>query len=159
MSKREHENIKDRESNANRTIYKSYVIDDGLNLPKEVVEVIEMRVTTAWRDAYKKVCEENRRHKGEWLDAEVVRIYETKSWVWRVLTGGLYIGKVVEIAAELRRNYGVTEIEAINILFGRNTNDYIQKYYRIKNRIPNAVNEQAICDEITYEYLEKQEAM
>jgi hypothetical protein len=40
------------------------------------------------------------------------------------------------LADELMKIYGVTDIEAINILHGRNVGDYISKYERIKDRIP-----------------------
>ena len=36
--------------------------------------------------------------------------------------------------------YGVTEFESINILFEHNVNDYVSRYYRMKNRIPNYVD-------------------
>ena len=35
----------------------------------------------------------------------------------------------------------------------RNVADYLNKYYRIQHKIPLNVNEQAICDDIAYEYL------
>jgi hypothetical protein len=46
---------------------------------------------------------------------------------------------------ELQELYGVTELESINILFGYNVNDYVNRYYRMKNKIPNYVNQQEIC--------------
>lgn len=61
---------------------------------------------------------------------------------------------VREIGEELRREYGVTELEAINIMNGNNVEDYLNKYHRIQNRIPVNVNAQAICDELVFEYLE-----
>lgn len=36
--------------------------------------------------------------------------------------------------------YEVTEFESINILFEHNVNDYVNRYYRMKNRIPNYVD-------------------
>lgn len=37
----------DRENRGYRTIYKSYVIDDGWHLPQEVIETIELKVQMA----------------------------------------------------------------------------------------------------------------
>jgi hypothetical protein len=51
-----------------------------------------------------------------------------------------YIGKVKEIGEELRRLYGLTELEARNILFERNVSEYVNKYDRIRNLIPLGVN-------------------
>ena len=149
----------DRELNATRTIYKSYVIDDGWNLPKEVVEVIDMKVELAWKQAYKRVCREHDRHQGKWIDEEICRKYHTKSLVWRVWYSGQYTGKVREIGEELQRDYGVTEIEAINILSGKHIRDYVSKYYRIQNRIPVGVNSQKICDWEAQKYLTALKAM
>ena len=144
----------DREDKGCITIYKSYVIDDGWNLPKEIVEAIDLRVQLAYEDAYRRVCHEYNRHKGGWITADVARMYAAKSWIWRVLADGQYIGKVREIGEELQKEYGVTELEAINILNENNVDDYLNKYYRIQHRIPDYVNAQAICDDMAYDYLE-----
>jgi hypothetical protein len=42
----------------------------------------------------------------------------------------------VQIRKELRELYGLTEIEARNILFERNVSDYVNKYDRNRNLIP-----------------------
>jgi hypothetical protein len=54
---------------------------------------------------------------------------------------------------ELQEKYGVTEVEAINILFEHNVSDYVDRYYRMKNRISGYVDEQRICDEVIATYL------
>jgi hypothetical protein len=92
-------------------------------------------------------------HKGEWLTTEVASIYAAKSWIYRVYEGGQYCGKVREIGTELQERYGVTELEAINILFEHNVADYVNRYYRMKNRISGYVDEQRICDEVIATYL------
>lgn len=143
----------DREDRGCRTIYRSYVIDDGWNLPREIVEAIDLKVQLAWKDAYRRVCEEHNRHRGAWIDAKVAEKYAAMSWVWRVMSGGQYIGKVREIGEELQHEYGVTELEAINILNDKNVKDYLNKYYRIQHKIPIDVNEQSICDGVVNEYL------
>jgi len=40
------------------------------------------------------------------------------------------------LSNELQEKYGVTQIEAINILNGLNISDYVNKYKRIQGRIP-----------------------
>lgn len=40
---------------------------------------------------------------------------------------------------KLQEEYGLLEIEAINVLNGHHINEYINKYYRIKHRIPTEV--------------------
>ena len=40
----------DRERNSTRTIYRSYVIDDGWNVPKEVIEAVDLRIEEAWAE-------------------------------------------------------------------------------------------------------------
>lgn len=129
-----------------------HVIDDGWNLPKEVVEEIEFRVTVAKAEAYREVCRAHDLHKGKWLTLEVAQKYEAKSWIWRVISGEQYIGKVREIEEELQDEYGVTELEAINILRGFHHADYVNKYDRIRRKIPNYVDEQKIVAMVTEEY-------
>lgn len=90
----------DRELTATRTIFKSYNIDGGWNLPKEVVEVIAMKVELAWKQVYKRVCREHDRHQGKWIDEEICRKYYTKSLVWRVWYSGQYIRKAREIGED-----------------------------------------------------------
>lgn len=50
----------------------------------------------------------------------------------------------------------MTEQEAINIVMENKTVDYARKYYKIKNLIPDFVDQQYICDTIKQEYLEMQ---
>ncbi len=40
----------DRERNSTRTVYRSYVIDDGWNVPKEVIEAVDLRIEEAWAE-------------------------------------------------------------------------------------------------------------
>ena len=143
----------DREGMGYRTRFNSYVIDDGWNLPTEVIEAIDLRVQMAWQDAYQKVCMEHNMHQGDWITADVARKFEAKSWIYREFYGHQYIAEVRKIGEELQKEYGVTELEAINILKGHNVKDYLNKYYRIQHKIPLMVNEQAICDEVVSEYM------
>ncbi len=129
-----------------------YVFDDGWNPPYEVIEEIELRVAQSESSKLKEAMKLRAKHKSDWLTAEVAEEYYAKSWIYREAYGNKYIGKVKEIGDELRRKYGVTEIEAINILAGRNVSDYVNKYHRLKNLIPNSVDYQKICDEVVGEF-------
>lgn len=143
----------DREISRNRTIIRSYVLDDGLNLPKEIIEIIDIAVEEAWDEAYARVCAERDRHKGKWLSLEAAKSYEARSWVFRVNNDYQYVGMVRELGEELQREYGVTELEAQNILNGMFVNEYVNKYDRIRNAIPNYVDAQTICNNIANNYL------
>ena len=143
----------DKEDIDIRTIFKSYVIDDGWNLPVEVIEAIDLRVQIAWQAAYRKVCREHKLHQGRWLTEDVVRRFGAKAWIYRELHGHQYVAEVREISRELQEEYGMTELEAINILNGHNIKDYLDKYYRIQHKIPLAVNEQEICDKVVKKYM------
>lgn len=142
-----------REKTNTRTVFNSYVVDDGWNLPYEVIEEIEFRIAEAKSIATERVEKAHQQHKGMWLTSDVARKYAAKSWIYRVIESNQYCGKVREIGEELQHLYGVTELEAINILFENNVDDYVNKYYRIQHLIPNYVNQQNICDEIANEYL------
>ena len=89
-------------------------------------------------DDYNKKLEyiknERRRHKGEWLTTEDAYEYMMKA---KTLTmkNPVDIGERRELRIELQKRFGLTEIEAINILNGNRINDYVNKYYRIKNEI------------------------
>ena len=142
-----------KENAGGRTVYNSYVIDDGWHLPEEVMEAIGFRIQSTLKQRYREICREHDLHRGNWLTESVARKYEAKSWVYRVWLGNQYIKQVREIGEELQREYGVTELEAINIMNGRNVAAYVSKYYRMQHRIPLPVNQQAICDEMAREYL------
>lgn len=148
----EYGQIEDRETEHGRTVYNSYVIDDGWNLPYEVIEEINLRIAHSQEEAYRDICRQNRQHKGDWLTKEVAYKYAAKSWVYRVIYCNQYIREVREISEELQKKYGVTELEAINILSGHNVSDYVHKYYRIKNLIPLRVDQQEICNRVIEEY-------
>lgn len=146
MSERELEGL----SQASRFVAK--VVDDGWNLPYEVVEEIRARIIKAYDEAYLTVCKAKRDHKGRWLTLRAAKKYETKSWVWRCVYDNQYIGELKKMQNELMNEYGVTELEAVNILNGRNVRDYVTKYERIRKLIPMRVNEERIAYEVREEY-------
>ena len=104
-----------------------------------------------WNYAYELACKEHRKHRGDWLTQEVAEKYEAKSWVYRVLNDNQYTGKVRKIGEKLQEKYGVTELEAINILNGNHASDYVQKYFRIRHRIPLTIDLQEVFDAVVGE--------
>ena len=83
----------------------------------------------------------------------VANKYAVDAWFYIDKNDGRYIREVREFGKELQDKYGVTELEAINILFENNVGDYVEKYYRIRNLIPASVDQQKICDMVVAEYL------
>ena len=140
-----------REKNGIPARFNTYVVDDGWNLPYEETEETDLQVIGSELEAHAEVCRQNRSHKGFWLTSDVARKYAAKSWIYRVQNGNQYIGKVREIGEELRRLYGVTEIEARNILFERNVSDYVNKYDRIRNLMPVGVEYNSYDSRIGYD--------
>lgn len=137
-----------------RSTYKTYIVDDGWNLPYEVVEEITFMMVESQSKAFKRLYEQKKQHKGDWLTEEVAYDYACRSLALRALSGNQYIGKLRELGEELQERYGVTELEAINILFERNVDDYVQKYYRIKNLIlPAEDRDEKTEDEMFRYYL------
>lgn len=142
----------DREVSKNKTIFNVTVYDDGWDLPKEIVEEINLRVVSAKNEALKRVIKQHNNHRGKWLTREIADHYWTISWVFRVLSCGQYTGKVREFGIELQKEYGVTELEAINILFGNHVGLICNRYYRMKNYIPDGVNIDGIKREVLDDY-------
>ena len=144
--------FEDRENSGYRSIYKSYAIDDGWKeIPEVIIEEISFCVQREWNYAYKLVCKEHTKHQGDWLTKEVAEKYEAKSWVYRVLNDNQYMGMVRKISEELQEKYGITELEAINILNGNHVSDYVEKYFRIKHRIPLNIDLQKVFDTVVGE--------
>ena len=95
-------------------------------------------------DDYNKKLEyiknERRRHKGEWITAEDANEYMQKAKSLS-MKNPADVGERRELRIELQKRFGLTEIEAINILNGNGIADYVNKYYRIKNEIVDSSNE------------------
>ena len=145
------ENI-DREQIADRSIYQRYVIDDGWNLPKEEVKIIDLEVKRSWDEAVKEAEYLKAKHKGEWLTMEVAKKYRQLAAPFVAFYDRQNIETVRELTEELKDIYGITELEAINILNGYHIRDYVEKYYRIENCIPEGFDPQRICNRIYREY-------
>ncbi|MDO4965388.1 MAG: hypothetical protein Q4E51_01645 [Lachnospiraceae bacterium] len=93
-------------------------------MAKEKVDKAQMRIN-----------EENLQHKGAWLTKEVCEEYRKMAEDINK-TDCQDIDKHKELRLELQNKYGLTQIEAINILNGNNIADYVNKYTRVRNRIP-----------------------
>lgn len=74
-------------------------------------------------------------HKGRWLDREGVIKYQNIAKRICTMSGDL-TGERRKICLQKMEEYGITEIEAINILNGHGAIDYIAKYERIRTGIP-----------------------
>ena len=88
------------------------------------------------RDWYMKwLKEELDKHQGDWLTWEGVRKYQKLAEEIgendRQIIGGRS-----RLCRQMMEEYGITQIEAINILNGFHAGDYVNKYHRIKNQIP-----------------------
>ena len=126
----------DREEQAVvRTIINTYIEDDGWNPPKEVFKEIEMRIVENRIHQYKELKKRYNEHKGKWLTMDVAVSYDTKTWIYRMVNDYQYIKEVRKYGEELRKEYDITELEAINIVLGHSWlyKDYVLKYDRIKN--------------------------
>jgi len=137
-----------------RTKNLSYIEDDGWNLPVEISEEIEYRVQETVIASLQDVARQRTLHKGDYITKAIVEKYQAKAWLFLVMNGYQYTGMVRALGKELQEKYGVTELEAINILNDQNVDDYLNKYNRIKNLIPNIINEHVLREEIRDEYLE-----
>lgn len=78
---------------------------------------------------------ENAQHTGEWLTKEVCEEYQALAKKANS-NDPQDIEKRRELRFELQSKYGLTEIEAVNILNGNNVTDYLNKYSRIMTRTP-----------------------
>ena len=138
-----------------KTVVNSYVIDDGWKLPREVIEEIEFSIERSHKEKEELAIRLKNEHKGGWLTLKAAKAYASRAMVYRAIYHGEYVGELRKLGEELQEKYGVTELEAINILFEKNVDDYIAKYRRIKNlEICGGRTDQEICDEIAQRYLE-----
>lgn len=103
-----------REKTNTRTVFNSYVVDDGWNLPYEVIEEIEFRIVEAKSIAMERVKKAHQQHKGMWLISDVARKYAAKSWIYRVIESNQYCGKVREIGEELHCHSAYSEQDGVS---------------------------------------------
>lgn len=75
-------------------------------------------------------------HKGKWLTKEDAYAYHEKAKSL-VKDGVQDVGERRKLREELQREFGLSEIEAINILNGYHISQYVDKYYRIQHLVVN----------------------
>lgn len=100
----------------------------------KVKEFYEEQLKQRRLNATEWVNKQHKRHMREgfkWLDLEAARKYYMK-----FMEMNQDATSQRRLADELMKTYGVTDVEAINILHGRNVGDYISKYERIRDKIP-----------------------
>lgn len=83
--------------------------------------------------AQERIDAEHAAHHGEWLTREVCEQYRDEAAALNEYDPQ-DIRRHREMRWELQEKYGLTEIEAVNILNGNNISDYLLKYRRILNR-------------------------
>ena len=99
-----------------------------------VVKVQSMHESKGNLDPLKWVNKQHEIHERnnyKWLDSDAASKYHKK-----YMETNRDAASQKRLSDELRKIYGVTDIEAINILNGRNVGDYIGKYERIKTHTP-----------------------
>lgn len=90
---------------------------------------------TGGKDAYERELQRleklREQHKGEWLTYEIAMDYYRRA---ESMPGNdrSDTGRRNVLRKELQEKYGVTEIEAVNILSGYHIADYAERYRRIK---------------------------
>lgn len=82
-----------------------------------------------------RINEENALHTGEWLTKEACEEYQALAKKANS-NDPQDIEKRRELRMELQSRYGLTEIEAVNILNGNNVIDYLNKYSRVMTMTP-----------------------
>ena len=100
------------------------IIYRGAYMAKEKIDRAQMRID-----------EEHAQHRGEWLTQEVCDQYRLEAEQINEFDPQ-DVRRHREMRLELQQKYGLTEVEAINILNGNNISDYLLKYRRIMNREP-----------------------
>jgi hypothetical protein len=87
------------------------------------------------QDAIDHVNRQHRLHRGKWLTKEAIKEYRNKAKKIPNENPADHKERR-KLEEEFRIEYGLTFLEAENILNGYNIADYLLKYNRIKNRIP-----------------------
>lgn len=79
-----------------------------------------------------------------YLSYEVARKYHNKAV--KISDNAEDIGIRRALRMELQNIYGLTELEAINVLNGRNVSDYVRKYQNIKNNMTPKPPKEMVSD-------------
>lgn len=92
-----------------------------------------------------KLLQQKNNHDGEWLTIESANEYYKRACEIRNFSRE-DTKEFRELRTEFQERYGLTELEALNILNGYHAADYVNKYYRIKNLIPLMRSKTKIID-------------
>ena len=92
-----------------------------------------------------KLLQQKNNHDGEWLTIESANEYYKRACEIRNFSRE-DTKELRELRTEFQERYGLTELEALNILNGYHATDYVNKYYRIKNLIPLMRSKTKIID-------------
>lgn len=82
-----------------------------------------------------RLINEQRKHKGQWLTKEAVDHYYERAQKCSS-DNAQDIGARRQLRKELQEQFGLLEIEAVNILNGVHGAFYVEKYNRIRNCTP-----------------------
>lgn len=74
-------------------------------------------------------------HKGKWLTMDVAKEFSSLGKVFLPIESGQNIRTVRFLTDTLQADYGVTELEAFNIVRGYHLAEYVGKYYRIRHML------------------------
>lgn len=87
----------------------------------------------------------SRNHVGKWLTEEVVVEYQALAAKISDSNNQM-IGEKRKLCIQLMNEYGLTEMEALNILNGHRAYDYIAKYERIRTLTPLYIKKDTPAD-------------
>lgn len=131
------------------------VFDDGWNLPVEIFEELDFSLVTSKVDEFLSLCRANAQHEGKWITLEIAKKYHELAMPCLIRNGNNYAGEVRTLGNSLIRNYGMTELEAFNVLRGFHIEDYVNKYWRIKTLFSNEIEDFDSEDEEVQEEYEQ----
>ena len=78
-------------------------------------------------------------HNYDWLTSDVAHEYRSRA---EKLGGSINdTGARRQLREELQSKYGLTTVEATNILSGYHISEYVEKYRKISERIPTFLNQ------------------
>lgn len=83
-------------------------------------------------------------HKGDWLTMEGVNKYRQLANKINSIDSQL-VGERSALCHQMMNEYGITELEATNIINGYNASDYVRKYERIRHQIPLNIDDKKVA--------------
>lgn len=149
--------LSDRELSKVRTYFYRYVADDGWNPPEEVISEMEIKFYKTISERKKYLDQQHRLHKGDWITMDIMKDYAKRGSVWYRVYAGQYIKELRKLGNELIEKYGVTEIQAINIVSGQRKlfEDYFRIYESIRTRDVGRIDTFGIYNDIKGNYIDR----